>query len=500
MTMPGRWPAWARLLSAFAAGALAVPGFGPLHLFPLPILGLAWLGVLVISSAHRRAAAACGFAFGLALFVLGVGWVYVALNRYGAMPAWIAAPVTLLFASYLALFPAAAAWASASIHVSRRWAILPGAWVLSEWVRGWLFTGFPWLALGYSQVPDSPLGGFAPIAGVYGVSLALAGIAAAMAFGYSTGRIRITAGLIAGTIALGWIAGGIAWTQPAGEPVGVTLVQGNVAQDLKFREDRLIETLIAYSDAVTQATTPLVILPETALPIPRHDLPPDYVDRLARGTAARTADLIVGLFEVDPPGSDRYFNSVVSLGTAASQSYRKHHLVPFGEFIPLKEILGPIIRDWLHVPLSDQTRGGADQVPLSVAGQKVAMNICYEDVFGEEIIRQLPEATLMANVTNDAWYGESWASRQHLQISQMRALETGRWMLRATNTGVTAAIDERGRIVARLPEFHRDQLIVQAQGRRGTTPYVSVGNAAAVIAAVLVLALSILWRHEGRAP
>jgi apolipoprotein N-acyltransferase len=249
---------------------------------------------------------------------------------------------------------------------------------------------------------------------------------------------------------------------------------------------------------VENAGTRLVILPETALPLFLHEIPAEYLARLTAAAKARGGDAIVGVFDNAPPGSDRYYNAVMSLGSAPVQHYRKDHLVPFGEFIPFKRLLAPVINDWLHIPLSDQTRGGTDQKPLEVAGERVAMNICYEDVFGEEIIRQLPGATVLANVSNDAWYGRSWAAEQHLQISQTRALETGRWMLRATNTGVTAVIDPHGVVRAQLPQFREEVLVAEVEGRTGATPYVRTGNWA--VAGLSIAALAVAARPGRRKP
>lgn len=490
---------WLSGLLSFACGAVSVLGFAPVGWFPLPVVAFAVLAWLVARAPGARSAAAFGFAFGLGLFLFGAGWVYVALNQFGGMPFWLAGPATLLFAAFLSLYPALACGVSFFASAKWRMLVFPAAWVLTEWLRGWIFTGFPWLALGYSQVPMGPLGSFAPLVGVFGVSLAvtlLGAAAASLVLDANRWRATLVAVMVLGG---GGLAGLASWTQPTGEGVTVELVQGNVAQDLKFREDALLRTLLAYENAVSQARARLVILPETALPLFLHDLPPDYFERLRNVTAARGADTIAGVFENDPLGSDRYFNAVVSLGASPSQRYRKHHLVPFGEFIPLKSVLAPIINDWLHIPLSDQTRGDAVQTPLSVAGERVAMNICYEDVFGEEIIRQLPGATILANVSNDAWYGRSWAAEQHLQISQMRARETGRWMLRATNTGVTAAIDETGKVRESLPQFTEGILTIRAQGRTGSTPYVEYGNGPAIALSCLLVAIGLVSsRGSGR--
>lgn len=490
---------WRRLGVALAAGVTSVVAFAPLSIFPLAIASIAILAWMTMEARNTREAAVSGFAYGLGLFLAGVGWVYVALSQFGGMPFWLAAPATTVFAAYLALFPAAACVACSLVPKNLRWIAFPASWTLTEWLRGWLFTGFPWLSLGYSQVPSSPLAELAPVLGVFGVSYACAQLGACAA----ACAERSTRGKAIGTAlavsALVIFAGLPAWTHPASAPISVTLVQGNIAQDLKFREDRLLSTLSTYARFAEASTSRLTVLPETALPLFLHELPAEYLARLGDHARARDGDLIVGIFENDPVGSDRYFNSVLSLGQSERQVYRKHHLVPFGEFIPLKGILAPIINDWLHIPLSDQARGDARQRPLHVAGQQVAMNICYEDVFGSEIIRQLPAATLLANVSNDAWYGRSWAADQHAQIAQMRAKETGRWMLRSTNTGVTAIIDDDGRIRARLPQFVEGHLDGEAQGRTGATPYVLAGNWAVVLLAAVSFGATLV-RARSRQP
>lgn len=476
--------------TAFAAGAVAVLGFAPLGLFVLPIVSLAALAWLGNRADSPRSAAWLGYAFGFGLFVFGISWIYIALHVYGAMPAVLAASATAVFAAFLASYPAAALYAAKRFTPRSWWIAFPACWALSEWLRGWILTGFPWLTIGYSQVPASPLAGFAPLLGVYGVSLTAAIVAAGLAAAAAPLKIgrwsHGTTTILALTV-VGYGLTFVPWTRPIGAPIDISLIQGNVAQELKFREDKLLTTLVNFEELVARTRSPLVILPETALPLLLDEVPEPYLQRLADHARGNGGDLLVGVFENDPPGSDRFFNSVVSIGTAPRQIYRKHHLVPFGEFIPLKALLGPVINGWLHIPLSDQTRGGARQQPLAVAGQKVAVNICYEDVFGEEIIRQLPEATLLANVTNDAWYGDSWASEQHLQASQMRALETGRPMLRATNTGVTAAIDHRGHVLGSLPEFQAGVLTVRLEGRAGATPYVHVGNVPSTLSALAML-------------
>jgi apolipoprotein N-acyltransferase len=488
------------LIPPFLLGAATVLGYAPFDLFPLPIFTLAVLFTLWQRAGRARAAAATGFAYGLGLFLFGVSWVYVSLHNFGAMPMPLAAAATLLFCVILALLPALAGYLYARVPgpaVVKLAAAAPALWTLAEWTRSWIFTGFPWLAVGYSQVPASPLSGYAPVIGLYGISLATAATAGLIAVLWQRYHTRDEGGGIraegkAGTsgtwsslilhssslilVAL-WATGfglkQVAWTQPAGDAITVSLIQGNVSQDLKWRPEELSATLDAYLDLVSVAPGRLIVLPETALPLFMDQIPPGYLEALAARARRNRGDLLIGVPERARGGE--YFNSVVSLGSSPAQTYRKSHLVPFGEFIPLRPVLGWVV-GVLAIPLQDFSRGSLDQRPLEVAGQRVAADICYEDAFGEEIIRQLPAATLLVNVSNIAWFGRSIAPRQHLQMSQMRALETGRYMLRATNTGMTAVIDPHGRVEATAPEFARAVLTREVRGHEGATPFVTIGN------------------------
>lgn len=515
--MPPEAPRRAGLALALLLGAATVAGFAPFHLYPVPVLTLAGLLLLWRRCGSARAAAVTGFAFGLGLFLAGTSWVYVSLHDYGGMAMPVAALFTLLFCAYLACYPALAGGLLHRLGAAGPlgWLLLfPAVWTLSEWARGWVFTGFPWLALGYSQVPDGALAGYAPVLGVYGTSLVVALAAGALAWlavrFLARAALPLPRRLAAATLDGGlWIlvalvvlgAGltTVTWTTPlAGPPTRVSLLQGNIPQELKWRPERAIETLETYLRLSRAAETELVLLPETALPMFDVDVPPEYLAALAAVGRRNGGDLLVGVPELAGPG--RYYNSVISLGSAPRQTYRKHHLVPFGDYFPLQPVLGWVM-NLLHIPMSDFSRGDKVQRPMAAAGQRVAVNICYEDVFGEEIIRQLPEATVLANFTNDAWWGRSIASRQHLQIAQMRALETGRYMLRATNTGVSAIIDTRGRVVAIAPEFVTTTVTGEMQGHQGATPYVRLGNRAALALAVLMIAVSLAARRfTGRLP
>ncbi len=490
-----------------------MPGYAPLGWFPLPILSLAGLFWLLRDAAPKRAFL-LGWVYSLGLFLAGVSWVYVSISTYGGMPAPIAALATLLFCAFVALFPALALSLGARLSAPgwRRSALaLPAAWILGEWLRSWIFTGFPWLALGYSQVPDSPLAGFAPVLGVYGVSLLAAMSAGLLALllptptlpVYGEGENASPAGgggwegerravrlarITSGLFAL-WLSGlalqHIDWTHPTPAPVSVTLIQGNIPQDMKFRPEKLDATLRHYARAVLASDARLIVLPETALPLFRSSVPRDYLALLGDHARAHNGDVVLGIPE--DGGPERYYNSVMTLGASPEGLYRKVHLVPFGEFVPFGFRWAV---DMMSIPLGDFGKGDPDQPPLAAGGEKLAVNVCYEDVFGEERIAAARDATLLVNVSNDAWFGASLAPWQHLQIGAMRSLEAGRWQLRANNTGVTAILDEKGRVRARLEPFATGTLAGQAQGRTGTTPYLSLGNYPAILIALALLLLA----------
>ena len=475
---------------ALLVGALCVFGFAPFGIFPVPVLALALLFALWQQTDSPRAAAWLGFSFGFGLFSAGISWIYVALHDYGDMPMMLALPATLLFAAFLALFTALAGYVQARFLVTnwlRAVLVMPAVWVLIEWLRGTIFTGFPWLTLGYAH-SGSPLAGYAPLWGVYGVSL-VAAVSAGLLASLVWTRWTRQGKLVSAVLLLLWGGGallrGVAWTQPRGEPFSVALVQGNIPQDIKFNAGELVGTLETYRRLALQNDARLTVLPETALPLLRHEAPPYLLEKLRDHARKSGGDMLVGSFDRDRGG---YYNSMFSLGTAEEQHYRKQHLVIFGEFIPLRPLLGWFINGVLNIPMGDLARGDARQAPLNVAGQLVAVNICYEDAFGEEIIRALPQATLLVNVTNDAWYGDSLAAEQHNQLSQMRALETGRMMLRATNTGVTSIIGADGIVLQQLPQHEEGVLLGMAQGYEGITPYVRWGNTAVMLLIALMLA------------
>jgi apolipoprotein N-acyltransferase len=472
---------------AFVAGAATVLAFAPVGFYPL---ALATFGVLIHqwSAATPGRALRAGFAFGLGLSGAGVSWVYISMTQFGGMPSALAVVAMVSFCAFLALFPAAAGWLQARIPASdgvRACLLIPASWTLFEWSLTWVFTGFPWLAAGYAAA-GWPVQGYAPLLGVYGasfVTLAAAGLVWLLA----TRRSRL-----ASAVALLAIAGAgealrhVNWTEPAGVPLPVALLQGNIKQEIKFvpgHYERIVET---YARLAEETRAQLIVLPETALPRYLDAIEPATLARLEAAARRNDGDLLSGV--PYRAGRDHY-NSVLSLGTSPRHAYHKVHLVPFGEFTPPG--FGWLMRT-VEVPMSDFSRGAASQAPLAVAGQRVAVNICYEDAFGDEIARAARQATLLVNLSNVAWFGDSLAPAQHLQIARLRAVETGRMHLTATNTGITAAIDRDGRVLARLPQYAEGRLEISAQGYSGDTPYLLLRDWPVIAASLLILVAATL--------
>lgn len=485
-------------------GALSVLGFAPFYFYPAVILSLIGLFYFWFQTETLKQAAKIGFIYGLGFYGAGIYWIYISLHIFGNMPWWMASICTLLLCAFMAMFIAIVGAISVRFSAKNNLhlvVLIAVFWALSDWIRSWIFTGFPWLTIGYSQVPDSPLAGYMPIIGVYGVSLITVFIASLVACWLVHYRQNCVLNCKVRRNALAlflliWVGGSllklVEWTTPLGKPISVALLQGNIAQSLKWAPEIAQQTLQQYLTMAESSSAKLIVMPETALPKLSSQLPIEYTERLKQHGIKNNGDILIGAVEYE---NGEYFNSMLSVGSAPSQKYRKSHLVPFGEFIPFKAAFGWIYRDWLNMPLSDLSRGSIHQQPMHIAGEKIALNICYEDVFGEEIIRQLPQAGMLINLSNDAWYGESLAAHQHLQFSQARALETGRMMLRATNTGATAIIDTHGNVLQHAPHFTTTILNGFSQAHFGATPYVRFGNWLFLIICGLGLSI-VVWQKR----
>ncbi len=409
------------------------------------------------------------------------------------MPPWLSYLSTFLFCLFCASFIGIIGWFS--LHRKSNFFLIPFIWTFFEWIKGWFFTGFPWLTMGYSQVPSSPLVGFLSIIGVYGLTLILTSLALLISLIFLNKNKRsqlLKVGVVTVVLVTGQLLKYMEWTEPSGEPISISLVQGNIAQDIKWQKEAVTQTLQTYQKLIQKTKGQIILLPETALPLLVEYIPETFKKSILLHASKERAHVLIGAIERQ---DTKYFNVVLNLDSDSSQVYRKSHLVPFGEFIPLKFIFQYIYTHYLNMPMNDLSRGSVRQEPMAIENQKIAFNICYEDVFGEEIIRALPSATILANVSNDAWYGRSIAAYQHLQFSQARAIETGRMVIRSTNTGATAIIDEHGVVKEILPTFTEGILEGYVQGFKNTTPYVFFGNWPVMTLCFIVL-LGWVMRHS----
>jgi len=470
-----------RSFIALGSGALLTLAFAPFDLWLLAILVPAMF-FYSIEGATTRCAAKLGFYFGLGTFTAGTYWLYISINGFGGAPVWLA--LLLMFglviwmSSYYALLGFLAT-RFLPAHGLCRWVLgLPALWVLLEWFRGWFLSGFGWLSLGYSQT-DTVLASFAPIGGIYLITTMLVLMAGALlAFVRGTYSDKIFATVL---LLLPWVVAlsvsKIQWTHIAGAPVQVALVQGAIPQDQKWLNANREVTLRRYRDLTMQALgTPLILWPESALPDLANNLV-TFLDEIQRVTTQSGSTVVMGIIRAVPNAQTNvpeYFNSILVLGKQLSW-YNKSHLVPFGEFFPIPLV----VRDWLRLmslPYSDFVPGEAQQSTLHVAGLVISPSICYEDAYPSAQLMSLHSATVMVNVTNDAWFGRSSARYQHLQISRMRAIEAQRYLLRVANDGVSAVIGPHGEIIARAAEFTPTVLRGVVVPRSGTPPFMKFGN------------------------
>jgi apolipoprotein N-acyltransferase len=500
----------ARLAAAFAAGAGFNAGFAPFGWWPIALLAPAALFALIRGLPPRRAGWT-GAAFGAGLFAFGTYWLYTCLHVFGLVPVWLTLVLQTILVASMCLYLAALCYLANRFWLkpgaTRDWLVLPALWVLLEWLRGWLLSGLPWLSTGYAMI-DSPLSGWAPAFGVYAVTWASATVSVAIyvlfapAVRFSRRCLALAAaGLL---FAVPVLLARHNWTQPAGAPLAIAAVQGAVPQDQKWQAKNRELTMQRYLRLSGEAWgSRLIIWPEASLPALAPDIQ-DYLKELAQQGRAHDADFAIGLVDYRPQ-SKEYFNGILVLGAgggaratgeAGEVWYYKRHLVPFGEYFPVPAF----VRSWLRLmslPYDDFTAGSRRQPVLSAAGEKLGLTICYEDAFGSQQLKVLRKATLLVNVTNDAWFGDSTARHQHLQIARMRALEAGRYLVRAANDGITAVIDAQGTVVTRLPQFKEGVLRADVQPMKGLTPYARLGNYPVVLGALLSLAVAVWRRRSG---
>jgi apolipoprotein N-acyltransferase len=493
MPDPQSWPQSLRLLAAGVVGALLALAFAPYGIWPLAVLCPAVLMALW-QGATPRHATWLGFVFGFGTFAVGTWWLYISIHIFGEAPIWLTLLLTLALVVIMAAYYALLGFLVARCLPARggwRWlAGMPALWLLMEWLRGRLFTGFPWLSLGYSQT-DSWLAGLAPVLGVYGLSaVLLVGSGALLAAWNGGARLR---GLALALLVLPWIAGlwlgRVDWTHVSGAPVSVAIVQGAIPQDIKWLLANRQPTRDIYRELNEQALgARLILWPESAVTELANQIT-RYLADIYRRSSSSGSDVVLGVLRVADNGEDVY-NSMLAL-TQPLAFYDKRHLVPYSEYFPVPEW----VRGWLqrlNLPYSDISKGAENQPVLHAGGLSIAATICFEDAFGSAQRSVLGEAEVLANVTNDAWFGHSSARFQHFQISRMRAIEAQRYLLRAANDGVSAVVGPRGEVVQRAPEYQQAVIRGTVTPRRGLTPYAMTGDWPILALSALALILAAL--------
>ena len=489
-------------LAALAAGVLFPFSLAPfeyatLAFVSLAVLFMAWDGAGLFRAALR------GFLFGLGQFSIGLYWVYVTLHDYAGTTDLAALLITASFVCFLAGFPALVGLIGVFVRPAtpaiRLILVYPALWIFLEWLRAWMeFPGCPWLQVGYSQLQSIP-GAIAPVMGQYGVGLFAVMTVGTVVYIARSGCPHRKAALAGLSVVwcLTALLQGYQWTEPVGQSVKVSLLQGNIPQELKWLPSTTRQTLRWYIDhTVDHWDSDLIVWPETAVPVHYHNLKALFDELGQEATEEKTAVLIgVPIYDQE---AQKKFNGVVAIGLGQGR-YLKRHLLPFGEYIPFPRVAG-YVAQFMDFAYSDFSPGSMQQSPVYVAGMPVGVSICYEDVFGQEILSTLPDALFLVNVTNDGWFGHSIALDQNLQMARMRSLETGRYMIRATNTGLTAIISAGGEIVSMAPRLEAAVLTGTVQPMQGVTPYVLVGDSMVLV--LIGLALSITFalpRVEQRA-
>ncbi|MFT5221592.1 MAG: apolipoprotein N-acyltransferase [Planctomycetota bacterium] len=459
-----------QIFVALALGSLLPLAFAPYDFWPLAIIIPVFFIWKIDKVSSLKRVFWLAWTFGLGYFGFGVYWIYNSLHDFGMAPPPVAAAITALLIAVLASFPAATMlgyrYVSRQIGARAIW-LLPLLWFSFEWFRGWVLTGLPWLSIGYAHI-DSPLSGYASVIGVYGVGAASLYLSVAL---LRVIRNRSYVCLLPVLIIpiVGYFLGQIEWTRALPQGIKVTMVQGNIPQELKWRYEERNNIINAYwRESSRHFDSDLIVWPETALPGQESQIDASILQPIERVLANQSVQLLTGIV-VDDKVTGNVYNSMMLLGLAR-QYYHKRHLVIFGEYYPLRWLLDSL-RNWINIPYSDLTAGPDEQPIMTVGDTVLGVSICFEDVFSRDILLALPAANLLVNASNDAWFGDSSAPHQHLQMAQMRSLETQRPMARSTNTGVSAFIDHEGRILEQTDQFRAQSITRTIQGREGLTPF-----------------------------
>lgn len=480
-----------------AGGAIFPLGLAPFKLWPAVIVSMA---VLFRSLRHPSIKQAFfnAMAYGFGLFLTGASWLYVSIHEYGFIAAPLAVVATVLFCLFLAAIFAVPFMLAAFLPSTPTSSMLglPAIWVVSEWVRSWIFTGFPWLYAGYSHT-ETWLNGWAPIGGV--LSLSFISALAAMLFLWlvqGMRKKRSTFGLstlLALLTISGYLLQQVEWTEDIGEPITVALIQPNVSQNEKWSAQKqrvILKQLLAQTEPYWGHN--IIIWPEAAVPsIPQRI--PNFMKSLERKSTASGSTLLTGIITFNSE-QQRYYNSVLAVGDSQGE-YHKTRLVPFGEYVPMESLLRGLIK-FFDLPMSSLSIGPANQAPLSVQEQLVATAICYEVVYPDLVARNSKDASIILTVSNDTWFGESLGPLQHMQMVQMRALENAKPIIRGTNNGISGLLDQRGRIYRHIDQNSIAELSGIVQPRAGQTPFSKTGSWPVVVLSFLIVFFLVLNRTK----
>lgn len=478
-----------RPLLAVFVGASTTLAFAPYAFWPMAIISPALL-FLLLNNVSARTSALIGFCWGFGQFATGISWVQISIDNFGGMPKIATLFLMFLLVSYLAIYPMLFAGLlnryfpntlSPPTDRIRFFIVIPVFWLLADLARGWVMTGFPWLLLGYSQI-DSPLASFAPIGGVQLITLGVVLIASSIAYAINVKRphsLLLALAIFAG----GFSFNSIDWvTVKSDDSPRFALIQGNIDQALKWLPNQRWPTLMKYLDLSRENwDADIIIWPEAAIPALEQEVT-SFLTNVDSAARNNDSALITGVITKNNQGN--FYNSIITLGRSQSDEYNvathphynKHHLLPFGEFVPFESLLRPLA-PFFNLPMSSFTRGELIQDNILAKGYAFAPALCYEIIFGEQVRKNVTENTdFILTLSNDAWFGDSIGPLQHMEIARMRALELGKPLIRATNNGVTAITDYKGKIVAQIPQFKTEVLKAQVSSTTGTTPFYVAGN------------------------
>ncbi|OED48644.1 apolipoprotein N-acyltransferase [Endozoicomonas sp. (ex Bugula neritina AB1)] len=491
---------------ALFAGALFPLGFSPYEYWPVLLVAT---GIIFYLTHHADCRTVClrGGLFGTGIFGAGTSWVYVSIHQFGSAPAPLAALLTLFFVLLLTsvfIIPLFLAYTKLRdrYHISPVWQqalLFSGLWVLFEWVRSWFLTGFPWLLQGYSLL-DTPFQAWAPITGVYGLSLLMVTSACLMTALLIDSRHFKTEGIFTCLLTtLVWLGSfplnTVQWTTKTGQ-LSFSAIQGNIPQSLKWEPGYLEDTISTYFKLTeNEWGQDLVIWPENALPIFYSSVRP-VMQQMNRQAKDSGSTFITGIpMDDNTTGETRYYNSIVASGIGHGRYY-KQKLVPFGEYVPFESLLRGMI-DFFDLPMSAFTKGSHNQALLEVADTTIAPYICYEVVYPDFAAKQARDSGLLITISNDTWFGRSIGPLQHFQIARMRSLETGRYMIRATNDGITALIDDKGQIKEKVKRFQKGVLRGYVPIMKGNTPFMKFGSWPTLLLSTLFVFCLMLRRKKG---